>query len=122
MKYIKNILVALVMLAFTLNAYAVTSLSLCDCIEMLSSNVVSSDVPCHDMMDMDADMDANKHAQNTMECDTCACDHCKVPTQSMILNHKAAALPTHTQNNLLKAVLYHSAGLQGIEHPPKLLS
>ena len=132
MKYIKSILLVLVMVAFTLNAYAVSAMTLCMCGEMAQVEMSHSDkeIPCHEMAKADVDENsvdikqannqADQDQNKSTECNKCSCGHCKVPTQASLRDNKAVSdffskdllHPSYDDVNA-------SAFPYGIDYPPK---
>lgn len=135
MKLLKNIVLVLIVVAFTTNAYAAAAMALCNCAEMAQgemqhAEMMDKKIPCHetakadmadDSMDMEKandqfDQDQNKSA----ECNKCSCGHCEVPSQASLLNNKAVS-------NIFTKDLLHpsyndvnaSAFPYGIDYPPK---
>lgn len=135
MKILKNIVLVLVVVAFTTNAYAAAAMTLCDCAEMAQSEMSHAEmmdkkIPCHEMAKADVDENSVdiKQANNqpdqdqnkSTECNKCSCGHCKVPTQASLLDNKAVSdffskdllHPSYDDVNA-------SAFPYGIDYPPK---
>lgn len=135
MKLIKNIVLVLIVVAFTTNAYAAAAMALCNCAEMAQSEMshaemMDTKIPCHETakadmaggsMDMEKANDQSDQDQNkSAECNKCSCGHCKVPNQASFLNNKSV-------NDHLAKSLNHpsyddvnaSAFPYGIDYPPK---
>lgn len=122
MKYIKNILLVLVMAAFTLNAYAVSAMTLCMCDEMAQVEMSNLDkeIPCHEMAkaDTSAEQTDQDHNKST-KCEKC-CGNCKVPTQASLLTNKAVtAHITKDMKHPTYSDVNETMFPYGIDYPPK---
>lgn len=120
----KNIVLILVMAAFTLNAYAVSAMTLCVCEEMAQVEMSGEEMPCHEMAKADTgaeqtddqiDQDQNK----STKCENC-CGNCKIPTQASLFSNKSSTdffskTMEHTSYNDIHDSMY----LYGIDYPPK---
>jgi len=136
-KLIKDMVLVLLVLAFTMNSYAVASMVLCNCAEMAQSEITHAEmsdkkIPCHEMAETDTDkasMDmerandqTNQDQESSTECNKCSCGHCNFPTQASLLSDKA--VNDHLSKDLkhLMDDVGESIYLYGIQYPPERIS
>ena len=113
------------MVAFSMNAYAATAVSLCNCAEMSGSDRA---MPCHGMTkaDMDAKQtkgQADKSQAVDCKCNKCSCGHCKVPMQAFLhanntVNDYAFKDLRHPSYKDMNGSIFP----YGIDYPPKQIA
>ena len=112
------------MAAFTLNAYAVSAMTLCVCEEMVQVEMSGEEMPCHEMAKADTgakqtDDQIDQEQNKSTKCENC-CGNCKALTQTSLFSNKYSIdffskTMEHTSYNDIHDSMY----LYGIDYPPK---
>ena len=125
MKNIKNIVFILIVMAFTLNAFAAFAMSSCVCSEMMQMEMEmsSKDMSCHDTVETDANTAQIDQDQSKLtECENC-CSNCKISAPASILSKKPS---TDFFSKIMEPIphidINSSIYPYGIDYPPKLIS
>ena len=115
--------VLLIAMAFGANAYTVAYASSCDCIDMMSTEVIKADMQCHDADGPDAASDTEtSHQEDVPGCNTCAYGHCEVSSQVPLFNGLGAnPVPDDGPHGFSTKVPKPSLS-NGIDYPPKHVS
>ncbi len=124
MRQIKRIFIIMIMAAFTLNAVAATAMAACNCPDMSAEakQEMNSDMPCHGMDKAEAEQTSDDDSKQA-NCDKCGCGHCKVPSQTSLLNNPAASpVMTSSDMHLPTSDILISNIAFGIDNPPKHIS
>lgn len=112
------------MVAFTLNAYAVSAMTLCMCNEMAQVEMSGEDMPCHEMAKADSDAEqasdqTSNNQDKSAKCEKC-CGNCKVPTQaSLLINKAVTAHITKDMKHPTYSDVNETIFPYGIDYPPK---
>lgn len=120
MRAVKRIFVIALLMVFTVSVIASTAYAACNCADMTSKamqQMESGDMPCHDMDKAEAD------EQNTAQCTDCACNDCKVPPQTSVINDSSASYTiASSMVHMLDSKVILSNVIFGIDNPPKHIS
>ena len=122
MRQIKRIFIIMIMAAFTFNAVAATAMAACNCPDMSAEakQEMNSDMPCHGMDKAEAEQTSDD--ENSKQAN-CGCGHCKVPSQTSVLNNPAASpVMTSSDMHLQTADVLISSIAFDIDNPPKHIS
>jgi hypothetical protein len=118
MERLKRLFIIMILVTFSTNAYAYTSVNLCKCDN--PSKVTSVEMPCHGVKQAE---NSTSEKNKTSKCKKCACGHCNVTSQSSIINPNNA-YSYHLQDTL--SIIYSdnfaSSIFYAIDYPPKHIS
>ena len=115
----KRILLMMVVIAFASSATVSAAMAACNCPDM-TPEVVSADMPCHDMADVDQSIDSD---ESSPQCAKCGCGHCTVSSKAS-LNQPSLVAQLVAENVVHPSYsnVFASRIVYGIDNPPKPIS